>query len=606
MSWTGIRPAQELRALAKSDAYVKTVSKLRDNADYWVEHFEDSADIVSGWGHNYVCPKCAAHLKFDPEKPFVHVCTDCGTVAENTKEVLEAWTYYRRSAIGGALGDAALMYMIEGDVKYRRFVLDVIGFYADHYMAFDEHGKYAGRGKVMGQSLDEAVWGIQLLHALSRIGFDGLSEEGQRFHKKLFLPASRLCVAQSNVIHNIPLWHASFAAASGAFFGDERLLQQSIGGDLGAQNQVLMGFTPDGLWYENSTTYHFYSLEASTHLCFFLRAANKDAPEIAERVIRGYTAPLALLFENGTMTAFNDGWKEAGESGLAKRASVYLRAARLFEGMDGADDIAAALDGLELEGTLGALLYGLPERKRAKKPLVSANLPNNCMAMLRGTGIEAFVKYGNLWQSHAHPDALEICIPPFAKDTGTTGYGSTLHREWYTKTASHATFVVDGQSQNRVARGTGEMTQDGKTLVCKVDNAYPGVSAVRRIEVEGCEIRDSMNMTADREHTMDWLFHGAGEFTVNGELLPAELPEKADGYAYFSPVREWRGERFSAVYRIGEEQLTVSLSGLESSARVFIAESPDNPGSEIRHSIIVRTQGARASVLAIYRKRGIS
>nr|HML46925.1 heparinase II/III family protein [Clostridia bacterium] len=318
MAWSWIRSGEELLALSKEGAYASIAQGMRRRVDYWKTHFTDWPDRKTGWMHNYVCPVCTGFLTYDPDKPEEHRCPACGIAVENTKLVLEAWMYMRRFEIATTLVDAAILYVLEGDETDAAFVTRVVDFYADHYLEFEEYGINAGRGRIMGQSLDEAVWATNALKALMTIGFDGKSDRGQRWHQRLFLPISRLVVAQTSMIHNIPLWHASCAFCAGLFFGDERLVTTTVSGELGLRNQILKGFTEDSVWFENSTGYHYYAMNAATTACLFARWAGKQDQyvDLFDRVAGAYTALYKLRFRDRTMTAFNDSSRRDGVNGV--------------------------------------------------------------------------------------------------------------------------------------------------------------------------------------------------------------------------------------------------------------------------------------------------
>lgn len=604
MPWTWMRTDAELRAAAQQSDYQPVLDKVRNRVRYWMENFNDSHTIRPGWGHDYVCPTCASHIDFDSAKPGVYHCPSCDKDIPKTQKLSEAWTYYRRFEIGQAIHEAGILYRIEQDKAYADFIRRVVDFYANEYVNFPETPTWMTRGKIMAQSLDEAVWGINVLKGLILIDIDPDSEQAKRWHHLLFLPAARLVLGQQWGIHNIPLWHAAYAVGVAAVFKDDILARQAFAYDLAARNQVLKGFTEDGIWYENSTGYHYYSLEAATNLCRFIRWSGREseATEVFQRVLDAYVAFLKLGFRDGTMPPFNDGWRHGGLEGLAGKLDTYLGAYRLFEGVQGIEGvsrIADAVSGLSEVGRLGGLLYGKPQSSGAPEPYGSVNLPSNCLAVLRSEGIEVFVKYGNITQSHAHPDALAIAIPGFSEDLGTPGYGSPFHRNWFTKTLSHSTFVVDGKNQYSLAKGVSELTPDN-TLSIKLDNAYDGVSASRLLHVSGSQLDDLMEIECEGDHTIDWVFHGAGEFASDGETAPDTLPETEDGYVYLTNVKRYTGDikAFTARWTLKGKTLSLAFDKLADGSVVYLAQSPDNPADLHRHTILVRTKGSKAVVKA--------
>lgn len=603
MAFPWIQSRDILLKRAKDPSYQQVVADMRARVNYWQANFADSPQEKCGWHHNYVCPVCTGFLHFDAEKPDVHECPACHIQVDNTKLILEAWTYNKRLQISKMLKDAAVLYRMYEKPEDLAFIVRVVDFYAQHYVQFEEYGSYAGRGRIMGQSLDEAVWAVDVLKALLVAGFDGKSEQGQRWHHLLFLPIARLVVAQTGIIHNIPLWHAVAAFAAGVFFGDEWLVRHTLGGDLGLTEQITRGFTADGIWFENSSGYHYYSLTAALSMCVFARWAGKEEPlsTLFDRIIAGFTALPRLQFADGTLTAFNDSGRAEGRGGIQSQLELYLEAARLFEGMDGAQAIADLLAGHDVCGTRGAFLYGIPNSAATQQvqPCTSVHYAHNCLGVLRGGLVEVFFKYGNLHRSHAHPDALQISLPGFADDPGVPGYGSPFHRGWYTQTVAHNTFVVDGKSQIYDARGTASLSPDGHTITMEISDAYPGVKAQRTLSAQSDMLTDCLHVACEQEHIIDWVIHIAGEAEFTAQLVADSLPEQDNGYNYLRNVRRVIGT-FSARFTHNERTLSLDYDELPAEAVIYVAESPDNPANQTRHTILVRTHAAEMAVTARY------
>jgi hypothetical protein len=588
MSWTGFRDADELKLDLADSGYAEIWKAVRENAEWWKANFNDSVDAVSGWWHNYYCPSCAAELGFDRDRPGWYKCPVCGAVAERTRVLDEAWIYLYRYNLSEALIDAAVAYRVTGEEDFADFVKNTILWYAERYTQFDEHGTWAGRGKIQGQSLDEAVWGTHLLRALQICRLDLRSEEGRRMYREMFLPMARLVMAQSWGIHNIPLWHASFAAAAALVFDDKTLYRQSMGGDLGARRQVLEGFTADGIWYENSTGYHYYSLEAATYLAAFIKESGLggEEAEFMNRVRDAYLVFPRLRFRDGSLPSFNDSGKSI--KAVAERAAIYV-AARLFP--ESAGELFSVVAG-ETQNIRAKWFYGNPGEPR-KEPLKTEHLPANCVALLRAPGIEVFAKYGNIVASHSHPDALEICIPPFALDPGTTGYGSPICRDWYRTTAAHCTFTVDGKNQNFTAKGLAELRTDAdgsSTMRMEINDAYEGVRAIRGLKVGGNVLEDDLELFSDEGHGYDWFFHGAGVIKARGELVPGSINETESGsphgYGYLEDGHIWTGRNCS--WELQGKRLKLNLEEIPQGAVVYVFKTQDNPALETRHTILVR------------------
>lgn len=601
MEWTWIRSRAQLQTLAAQSSYAKLLEELREHVDFWKAHFKDDPSQKTGWLHNYVCPTCGEKLLYNPQSDTEYLCPVCKEYVASTPLIKEAWIYLKRFEIENMLLEAAALYAVYGDPTDYDFVVRVVDFYAGHYAEFDEYGRYAGRGRIMGQSLDEAVWGVNVMRALMLIGFDGKSEQGRRFYKQLFLPMSRLVVAQSGAIHNIPLWHATCAFCAGIFFGDEWLVSHTLDGDLGLRNQILKGFTDDGIWYENSTGYHFYSAMASTNACLFARWTGRqdEFSELFARVIKAYTAVLRLRFRNGALPAFNDCNRDDSDHAIQNRLDLYTEAAHVFAGMPGAQAIADVVGQMEASPSLGTLLFETPQAAQAVQTSSSVHLAANCLATLRNESIEVFCKYGNLCRSHAHADSLEISIPPFSFDPGNPNYGSVLCSGFYRQTLAHSTFLIDGKSQSTIARGEATMSDDGRSITMEVKDAYPGVSARRTLLLDGCRITDTMQIECNAPHVIDWVFHSDGDAAYTGDITAATLPDQENGYAYLQNVRQASGD-FRAAFVVGGKKLSLAFDALPKDASILLARSPGNPSSNLRHTTLVRAKNASFQLIATY------
>jgi len=604
--WTLIQDTDNLRKEKDKPEFRPAWATLSDNARWWQKNFSDTPERLSGWGHDYICSKCTALLTFDREEPQYHVCTVCGLVADNTAKICAAWVYLYRHQLSMGLMDAAVVSNVLHDDELKQFVLDTVMWYAEHYVLFREdtvHGRSITRGKVMFQSLDEAVWGHNLLRALSIIGVDSTSDTAGRLYHLLFLPMARMFISQADKINNIPLWRVSYAACAALFFCDESLYAQAMTMEYGVNAQTAQGFTEDGLWFENSATYHYYALEAATHMCVMIKEAGREAEEtkLMECVRRGYAAYLDIIFSNGQLPCTNDGWKY---NSIAEIGNRYLIACRLFPELGSHSAMTALFRDISpvaprnmWEGDLlkGAWLYGVPDCVHTNNPLSSTHMQSNCVAILRTPKIEVFTKYGNLSRSHAHPDALQICIAPFALDTGTPGYSSALYHDWFCQTVSHCTFAVDGQSQSNVAKGSAIYKPDEITMT--VGDAYEGVTAVRHLYVNNAVLADTMTFTCDRRRQTDWFFHGAGDFKAIGEQWLSEISEKENGYQFFSNIYRFTGD--TCHWTSDNLRLTLRMVSLPKNAQIFLMTSPDNPGIHQRHTVMIRTIAEQDNEISI-------
>src|SRR5687768_569323 len=117
----------------------------------------DGTDVPTeggGWTHNYFCPDHATRLVFDRTQPHAHRCPTCDRVF--TGELLDAaWISTRQNELVDGLRAAALAWLVTRDQPYLDHAATLLETYAANYETYPVHGANAGKGRLMGQSLDE-------------------------------------------------------------------------------------------------------------------------------------------------------------------------------------------------------------------------------------------------------------------------------------------------------------------------------------------------------------------------------------------------------------------------------------------------------------------
>ena len=141
------------------------LAQMRREAHMAMSDFADLPEWRSGWGHDFVCPKCASQLHFDIHgTPYgdhsEYRCPSCGeTVCGIGYD--DAWVYYYRYEYA-KMAEGVAVCAAGGDEAALAFLIRYVDFYADNYEGFPYHtkrtpGGCAGMGKIMAQSLCEAV-----------------------------------------------------------------------------------------------------------------------------------------------------------------------------------------------------------------------------------------------------------------------------------------------------------------------------------------------------------------------------------------------------------------------------------------------------------------
>ena len=105
---------------------------------------------------------------------------------------------------------------------------------------------------------------------------------------------------------NWQTWHNAAMISGGAVLGDKAWVDRAINerGN-GFMDQMKVSVTEDGMWYENSWAYHFYTLRA-----LILMAEHSRRLEIDlwshPRLKKMFLTPLGYVMQNGSFPRFGD------------------------------------------------------------------------------------------------------------------------------------------------------------------------------------------------------------------------------------------------------------------------------------------------------------
>lgn len=224
--------------------------------------------------------------------------------------------------------------------------------------------------------------------------------------------------------------------------------------------------TPDGVYVEQATCYHRYTIEI--YLQFLILADRHDLPvpdDVRERVVRAVECLLSLCQQRGEMPNIGDadgGWLLPlvrrdpadcrGVFGLA--AAVFDRADFAWAAGGAAPEVAWVL------GDAGCARVDALRPEPPEGPVASRAFPTGGYAVLQsGWGADAhqlILDAGPLGApqsvAHGHADLLSIQVRAFGDDylvdPGTYTYCSEPDwRDYFRSTAAHSTIRVDGCCQ---------------------------------------------------------------------------------------------------------------------------------------------------------------
>lgn len=569
----------------------------------------------SDWSHYYFCTDCAAKLKFDVNSPHKHACSACGKVF--TGDHLDgAWRKFAHCAILTNLERAAILAQLGVNTPIcRAYLKQTILFYVDHYDQYAIHGKHAGLGKVFPQVLSEAIFILSVERILRLV--DGLNlfdqAEHQRIGDLLFRPAVELIKPQITMIHNIHAWMQGAIGACAHFLGDDALLDFAINSQWGWINQLKQGVSKDGLWYEISPTYHFYTLSALLSTAWIAREHGMDlADEPAFKQMGLLGARLA--YDNGVLPAYNDGWSGVK---LDNQAWIYEELvnltgdqqlldilARLYQRAPAGDGTCQPLHALpgpiptpstgHARNSISALVYGNPILSEPVAPeRRSFWLPDTGLAVLQNENLRVGLKFTPYCGWHDHHDMLAIDVyahdQVISPDLGTTGYGIDWTKKWHRTSVAHNMVVVNEQPQDR---GKASLLSHDESHVCvKVSEAYPNVTLQRSIDLLPTGFKDQMSCQADEASTFDWVFHCVGTLTTTLPMLPVDNFTMPNGYDQIRALQYGMTDAsWQANWLIDDKPVILHFEA-QKGTEIFIGQCHGSSQAQQLGIIIVRRKG---------------
>lgn len=592
---------------ARSAAFRPSFDRLRREADAFVAMQLVVPELPGGYYHDYICPVHGVELTFDPHRPHEHRCPVDQAAFEGEK-FDSAWRWFVNHHLAEAALRLAVLWRAEGADAHRKAVRRILLGYADRY-AF--YGTCPRTGQNPGvatyTTLDESVWIIPLAWAFSLIAETLPVAEADGIVARLLVPAAEHLVARRyGAIHNFTCWHNAAIATIGRVAGRGDLTRFALEGDRGQRAQLREGMLGDGLWFEGSMSYHFYSVWAilMSAIAFRFDALTEITSDGA--VPKSLLAPIACAYPDGTLPATNDCWyftSILGECchGVPPAPDFYEIAFALY----GEPAFAATLHRAYRSAprdSVYALLFGTETLPSVMEPTrESVNLPDSGLAILRpADDVDLLLKYGPHGAGHGHPDKLSLTGWAhgwrFSPDLGTPGYGVASLETWYRQTLSHNTVVIDGESQ---PPAHGRLVRfDPSSAVVAVE--WEGVKLRRSVHARPEYFVDVFEVDAAGPRCIDWIYHNAGGLTSGAPARP--VPAIAGGVAYrhlsgigectaSGPMQfQWNENAFGMVLWTPEAP----------GEQVFTGLSPANPPST-RHGFVLRRRNeSRAAFVSVF------
>jgi oligo-alginate lyase len=504
-----------------------------------------------GGQHNtwYQCNDCQIALK--TLSPTRHECGRCNTVYSGPPydDVLFSQTHRRNL---DDMTDAAWAFALTGERKYAAFVREVLLGYAQRYRSYPYHdsrlrtgrGASPSGGHLFEQTLNEAMVmsrNIAIAYDLIRSSDVLTAAEHMSVRDELVRPMLENIVKHRGGKSNWQSWHNAAMIAGGAVLGDAGWVRRAIEDpENGFLYQMQVSVSEEGMWYENSWGYHFYTLGA---LAATVETARRLGVDLWSHPVlkKMFVIPVAYAMPDGSLPRFGDDVNTS----LARASRMFELAYHVY----GDASLRAFLpatanwDSVKLGRDVG-------EHPPPAAAQGSALFPSAGHAILRtrgDAGLVAALTFGPYGGAHGHLDKLSFVLFGHGRELGvdpgrarSQAYRLPVHQHWYKATISHNAVVVDRAPQ---LPATGKLesyaaTDTWAAVVARCDEGYPGVAHRRVLCVGPSYVLVYDHLDAQTERRFDWLYHARGTVARSAEARDDEPPgEEYPGWAYVENVR---------------------------------------------------------------------
>lgn len=454
----------------------------------------------------------------------------------------------------------SLAYRVYKEQAYLQRAIEIIEAYNKVYTNIPFHDKEGGHdfnagtgvGRVGAQALDESVWLVKILQAVSLIWDDLSPSLRDETQNKFLYPAVDMIRNCHNLgIQNISNWYNAAVGMTGYLTKNDSLIQWSLyENGRGLKYQIAEGFTPDGDWYENAPSYHFYALKP---IILLAESAKNNCDNTFIGSIKKFLdGPIQLSMPDMHMPRFNDsrelylpsynGYFEYGYARFKNEQylPIIKKGRQSKGGVEKIEKNENTVDPFDF-----TLLYGvaLPQNetviqtKNHHLPLTGFDVLTN------GSGKDIVwlaskydINPNHGW--HMHPDALNFVLyakgQQISMDPGTAEYGAPSHLGWDKTTIAHNSLVINQTNQafkKSESISYGDLNSI-KYSFAKTDSAYEGVSHTRAYIIpDSSTVLIADWVTADSISLIDLAYHQRGSWQLK-EVGTKWVTPDINGYKF--------------------------------------------------------------------------
>jgi hypothetical protein len=552
--WTGAK-----QRVANDPAWAGWLQQERTQVDAWIAKHRDRVAWVAGWSHDGISPKDASRVVWNekiPREETKFFSSPSDPHIEITDKLFAWWVVNFRGRHVETMTRAARLFRLTGDARYATWVTGQMDFYADNFLQWEPQRPEQG-ARLFWQSLTEASNLVKFTEAVRLLGDHVPAAHRQRWRARFFQPEVEVLNKNFQSIHNIATWQRCAVAQVALLFGDEAMWREALDGKFGLRRQMAEGITSDYLWHEQSLGYNGFVVRAVLTL-FTTAGLYGRASELAAEMSTAENlmlAPIYLRFPTGELPNPAD----SGGIGRAPNRELLADTYRVFPTTIGLAVAARLRDWNTLLDPPAVTSGGAtpPSRGDAAAedsvPLpavTSRNFESTRMAQLKSGPWQVFLHYGQLTRSHSQAEALNYSAyfgsTDITHDPGTVGYGSPLHRGYYTRGLNHNVPLVNGEGQMPPQSGELLAYSPESARVSAAQPRYRDDARARRtLAIEG----DALIDTATIESTNGAQRLGLALHVQGQVRLPADFTADLD-FATGRPAAfgYWRAVR-GATYR---------------------------------------------------------
>ncbi len=540
-----------------------------------------------GGQHNqwYQCDKCQIALKTVDDTH--HQCPNCKNIykGEPYDDVVFARVH---NANLKRLHDTAWAYAVTGDLKFAEFARKILLGYAERYQKYPYHSAGRGQSKwdknsgghLFEQTLNEAVCLSTRISPAYDLIYDApvmTASDHELIRAGLLIPMLENINKNKAGKSNWQTWHNAGMLWGGAVLCDASWVKKAISEpDNGFFRQMKTSVNLDGMWYENSWGYHFYTLSAMVNIAEGARRLGIDLwPHPRFKAM--FTLPVSYAMPDGSLPRFGDDVNTKMSS-----ARQYLEFAYQAYGDE------SMLPYLTQQPTWNTVMFGRDTNVTGKVPaLVSEVFKDAGHAILRSTvekGLAAAITFGPYGGFHGHFDKLSFVFFGLGKELGvdpgraaSQAYRLPIHKNWYKATLSHNAVIVDRRSQAGVSGALKIFnTDETNTIVMTTcDDAYPGTRNMRLLLLTPSYLLVFDKLDSDKERRFDWLYHNRGSIAVCDDATTPEKDGDAfPGYEYIENIRKGMTDDIIHIQFKNKDIITHLTMAADPQTSVLVGDGP--------------------------------